>query len=481
MSDLVFETAASLARMIRNKQVSSSEVVEAYLARIERVNPLLNAFIHLDAEGARQQAKAADEALARGEAAGPLHGVPLSMKSSIEVAGFPSECGSKLRRGVVAERDATLVTRVKAAGAVILGNTNVPDLLMAYETDNYLYGRTNNPWDLDRTPGGSSGGESAAIAASCSAGGFGSDGGGSVRVPAHFCGIYGLKPTPGLIPRTGHWPACVGPATFSALVGPMARRTEDLELLLAATAGPENHDAASAPVSVAPVADQDLKGLEIGYFEDDGAKPVTPETRQAIQTAVKALRDQGFKVEPFEMEGIEEARRLWWVFFGVSGAALTKPLAEGREDDLHPFVRDLMAPSDGSTFPSFEEFLNMWVERDRLRWRLLEKMGNKRALLCPVAAVPAFCHRERSWNIEGAEVRYPRIFSYCQIFNLLSNPSVIVPVGQSPEGLPIGVQIVGRHFEDPWILGISRRIEATLGEWRRPPEIQARKTSDAVK
>jgi Asp-tRNA(Asn)/Glu-tRNA(Gln) amidotransferase A subunit family amidase len=481
MSDLVFKPAASLARMIQNKQTSSKEVVEAYLTRIERVNPLLNAFIHVDAEGARRQASAADDALARGESSGPLHGVPLSVKSSIEVAGFPCECGSKLRQGVLAERDATLVGRLKQAGAVILGNTNVPDLLMAYETDNLLHGRTNNPWDLTRTPGGSSGGESAAIAAGCSAGGFGSDGGGSVRVPAHFCGIYGLKPTPGLIPRTGHWPACVGPATFSALVGPMARSAEDLELLLAATAGPENHDAASAPVSVAPVADADLGGVEIGYFEDDGAKPVTPETRQAIQTAVQALREQGIRVEPFEMENIEEARQLWWVFFGVSGAALTKPMVKGREQDLHPFVRDLMAPSDGSEYPSFEQFLNMWVERDRLRWRLLEKMGRKRALLCPVAAVPAFRHRERSWTIDGREVRYPRIFSYCQIFNLLSNPSVVVPAGQSPEGLPIGVQIVGRHFEDPWILGIARRLGAALGEWRRPPEAALQKSFDGPK
>jgi Asp-tRNA(Asn)/Glu-tRNA(Gln) amidotransferase A subunit family amidase len=480
MPELIFETAAALARMIREKQASSSEVVEAYLRRIERVNPLLNAYIHVDAEGARRQARAADEALARGDQPGPLHGVPLSIKSSIEVAGFPCECGSKLRQGVVAERDATLVGRLKQAGAVILGNTNVPDLLMAYETDNLLYGRTNNPWDLERTPGGSSGGEAAAIAGGCSAGGFGSDGGGSVRVPAHFCGIYGLKPTPGLIPRTGHWPACVGPATFSALVGPMARSAEDLELLLQVTAGAENHDAASAPVSVGPVADEDLAGVEIGYFEDDGAKPVTAETRQAIQTAARALREQGFRVEPFGMENIEEARQLWWVFFGVSGAALTKPLIEGREQDLHPFVRDLLAPVDGSQYPSFEQFLGMWVERDRLRWRLLEKMGRRRALLCPVAAVPAFRHRERSWTIDGREVRYPRIFSYSQIFNLLSNPSVVVPVGRSPEGLPIGVQIVGRHFEDAWILAIARRLSAALGEWRRPPEATLQKSYEGL-
>jgi Asp-tRNA(Asn)/Glu-tRNA(Gln) amidotransferase A subunit family amidase len=470
MSELIFESASSLAQMIRQKQVSCREAIEAYLQRIERVNPLLNAYIHLDAEGARRQALAADEALARGEPTGPLHGVPFSMKSSIEVAGFPSECGSKLRQGVVAGRDATLVGRLRQAGAVILGNTNVPDLLMAYETDNSLYGRTNNPWDRERTPGGSSGGESAAIAAGCSAAGFGSDGGGSVRVPAHFCGIYGLKPTPGLIPRTGHWPACVGPASFSALVGPMARSAEDLELLLRVTAGPENHDSASAPVSVDPVGDAELEGLEIGYFEDDGAKPVTPETRQAIQTAVRILRGQGFRVEPFEMEHIEEARQLWWVFFGVAGAALTKPLVEGREQDLHPFARDLLAPADGSEYPSFEQFMNMWVERDRLRWQLLERMGRRRALLCPVAGVPAFRHRERVWSIGGRKVRYPRVFSYCQIFNLLSNPSVVVPVGRSPEGLPIGVQIVGRHFEDPLILGIARRLGAALGEWQRPPE-----------
>jgi Asp-tRNA(Asn)/Glu-tRNA(Gln) amidotransferase A subunit family amidase len=469
MTDLAFQPAFEIADRIRRKQVSAAEVVETHLQRIERFNPRLNAYIHVAAEAARRQARAADEALVGGGAIGPLHGVPLSVKSTIEVAGFPSECGSRLRKGVVAEADATLVSRLKRAGAIILGNTNVPDMLMAYETDNLLYGPTRNPWDLERTPGGSSGGESAAIAAGCSAGGFGSDGGGSIRVPAHFCGIYGLKPTPGVIPRTGHWPPCLASAGFSALVGPMARNARDLQVLLEVTAGPDDHDPAACPAPMRSLEGEDLRGFQIGYLEDDGVRPVTGETRQAIQKAAQAFRDLGFVVEPFVIDDFEKIRGLWSVFFGGVASALTKQMLEGHHAELHPFVEQLMPRADQARFPAFEDFLGMWVERDILRGKLLEKMGPRCALLTPVAATPAFRHGERQWTIDGRAVGYPETFSYTQIFNLLSNPAVIAPVGRSAEGLPIGVQIVGRHFEDALIVEIARRLGEALGEWRRPP------------
>lgn len=197
--------------MVRRKEVSPVELVEAHLSRIEKLNPLLNAFVRVDAERSRQSARTAEAAVMRGEPAGLLHGVPLTIKSSIDVAGLPSETGSRLRAGRMAPADAPIVARLKAAGAIIMGNTNAPEMLMSWETDNSLYGRTNNPWDLERTAGGSSGGESAAIAAGLSAAGVGSDGGGSIRVPAHFTGICGLKPTPGRIPSTGHYPPSLGP------------------------------------------------------------------------------------------------------------------------------------------------------------------------------------------------------------------------------------------------------------------------------
>src|ERR1019366_940490 len=248
MDDLTFLPATEMAERIRRKEISVTELAEAHLSQIERVNPRINAFVSVDPKRVRQDAVAAQTAVQHGETLGPLHGVPVTIKSSIDVRGLPCEAGTNLRAGNVPESDAPLVARLKAAGAIILGNTNVPELLMAYETDNLLYGRTSNPWDLTRTPGGSSGGEAAAIAAGCSAGGVGSDGGGSIRVPAHFSGICGLKPTPGRIPAAGHFPGSVGPFTQLGVVGPMARSVDDVKLLYEVMAGPDDGDVRSAPV-----------------------------------------------------------------------------------------------------------------------------------------------------------------------------------------------------------------------------------------
>src|ERR1700678_2581488 len=278
VDDVVYISLTEMAEGVRAKKLSPIELVDAHLARITRLNPKVNAFVTVDEKRAREQAKSAEAALsssAKSNSLGPLHGVPISIKSSIDVEGLPSECGSALRKGNVPSEDAPLVKRLRAAGAIILGNTNVPEFLMAYETDNLLYGRTNNPWDLSRTPGGSSGGEAAAIAAGCSAGGVGSDGGGSIRVPAHFTGICGLKPTPGRIPATGHFPTSVGPFALLGVVGPMARTVADLKVLFEVMQGPDHGDPSAAPVSVRWRDRNDLKKFRIGYFEDDGRPPVT--------------------------------------------------------------------------------------------------------------------------------------------------------------------------------------------------------------
>src|SRR6202035_3297399 len=269
MPDLTFLSAVCMAEQIRQKQLSPVELVDAHLARIEKLNSKLNAFVQIDAEGARRRPRAAEDALARHESMGPLHGVPISIKSSMQVKGMRWEAGTRLRTGTVATQDAPLVSRLRAAGAIILGTTNTPELLMAWETDNLLYGRTNNPWDVSRTPGGSSGGEAAAIAAGCSAGGVGSDGGGSIRVPAHFSGICGLKPTPGRIPATGHYPASLGPFALLGVVGPMARSLADLKALFEVMQGPDDGDPSAAPVLVRWPSRDDVKKNRIGYFEDD--------------------------------------------------------------------------------------------------------------------------------------------------------------------------------------------------------------------
>src|SRR5271155_5508313 len=351
MNDLNFLSAVEMAEQVRARAVSPVELVDAHLGRIAELNarrdPQLNAFVYVDVERAREQATIAEAAVGPGSRAhsdslGLLHGVPISVKSCVDVAGWPCECGSRLRRGYVPAEDATLVTRLRGAGVILLGNTNVPEFLMAYETDNALYGRTNSPWDLERTPGGSSGGEAAAIAAGCSAGGVGSDGGGSIRVPAHFSGICGLKPTPGRVPSSGHYPVSAGPFSQLGVVGPMARTVADLARLFAVMAGPDIGDPASAPVPLRVWSDSEILKLRVAYFENDGVTPVTAEIRAAVRTAAEGLRSAGFQVEPFHPEGLEEARQLWYQLFVVAGGMLLRPVFKGRESDLSPILKQFL-------------------------------------------------------------------------------------------------------------------------------------------
>ena len=448
--------------------MSPVELVDAHLARIEKLNPRLNAFVQVDAEGALRQAHAAEAAVTRGETFGPLHGVPISIKSSIEVKGLRCESGTKLRAGVKAAQDAPLVSRLREAGAIILGNTNTPELLMAWETDNVLYGRTNNPWDLSRTPGGSSGGEAAAIAAGCSAGGVGSDGGGSIRVPAHFSGICGLKPTPGRIPATGHFPTSVGPFALLGVVGPMARTVVDLKVLFEAMQGPDDGDPSAAPVPVRWPSDDALKRLRIGYFDDDGRTPVTAETREAVRTAAEALRRAGFTVEPFRPEGLESARQLWWQLFGIAGGMLLGPLTKGREPDLSPILKQFLSWVAGEPTHTGQTLLDTWIMRDAVRAQVFSQMSKYPILLCPAASIPAFRHGERSWNIDGQTVKYLDAWSYTEWFNLLGTPAVVVPVGRSKEGLPIGVQVVARPWQEELVLAVAAELEAQRGAWQAP-------------
>ncbi len=473
MSELTRLSAAEMAEQVRRKQLSSVELVEAHLMQIERLNPKLNAFIALDTERALDAARAAETLVLRGVELGALHGVPISIKSSVEVARLPFEVGSKLRSGVKGKEDAPLVKRLKAAGAIVLGVTNTPEILMAWETDNLLYGRTNSPWDLARTPGGSSGGEAAAIASGCSAAGIGSDGGGSIRVPAHFSGICGLKPTPGRVSITGHFPPSGGPFTRLGVVGPMARTVADLNLMFQVTAGADPADIASAPVPLRPVSDSEARKLCVGYFEDDGRTPVTPETAAAIRAAVETLRQQGFEVVPFRPEGLEKARQLWWTFFGRAGGMLLGPMLDGHESELSPILAEFRSWVAAEPPLTDGQLLQAWLERDQVRAQVLAQMERFPILLCPVCAVPAFRHRERQWPVNGRQVQYLNAMSYSAWFNVLGFPGASIPVGRSPEGLPIGVQIVGRAWEEESVLAVAAAVERGHG-FKEPPMEWAR-------
>jgi amidase len=280
------------------------------------------------------------------EPRGPLFGLPVTVKSSIATAGYKCEIGSLLHQGDVPREDAVVVARLRAAGALILGTTNCPEFLMAYETANLLHGRTLNPWDFERTPGGSSGGESAAIAAGLSAAGLGSDSGGSVRVPAHFTGICSLKPTPGRIPGRGHLPPCVGPFSTLGAIGPMARTMADVALMFRTLSGQDPHDPVSPPIELREPSLNELRANTIGFFEDDDLVPVTPETRAAVQAAAAALRDAGFRVEPFRPRTLELLRQLWWKFFVQCGAMFYAPAIRGREHQLSPIFSEFLSFSE---------------------------------------------------------------------------------------------------------------------------------------
>jgi len=476
MNDLNFLSAVEMAVQVRARVISPVELVDAHLGRIAELNcgreSKLNAFVHVDVDAARAQAKIAEAAVGSDKHAdsfGPLHGVPISVKSSVDVTGWSCECGSRLRKGYVPSQDATLVARLRSAGAILLGNTNVPEFLMAYETDNALYGRTNSPWDWERTPGGSSGGEAAAIAAGCSAGGVGSDGGGSIRVPAHFSGICGLKPTPGRVPSTGHYPAAAGPFAQLGVVGPMARTVADVARLFSVMAGHDMGDPVSAPVPLRVRSDAEILKLRVAYFEDDGATPVTAETAAAVRAAAEALRGQGFQVEAWRPQNLDRVWALWWNLFGRAVQTAFAATVEGREAELSPLYQAWRERVGLEPALDGREWLNTLVGRDALREKLLRQMETFPILICPTCAIPAFRHGERDWTVQGRKVEYLKAMSYSQWFNLLGNPAAVVPVGRSAEGLPIGVQIVGRPWEDEAVLAVAAKIEAATGGFRRPP------------
>lgn len=460
MKPVTQQSACELLVLLRTKKISALELADEYIRQIERLNPQINALVDFDPERVRERGRASDTSSA---SHGPLAGLPVTVKSSISTAGHRCEIGSLVNRGNIPTKDATVVARLRRAGALILGATNCPEYLMAYVTENRLHGRTNNPWNLDYTPGGSSGGESAAIAAGMSAGGLGSDSGGSVRVPAHFTGICALKPTPGRIPGEGHLPPCIGPFSFLGAIGPMARTIDDVSLLFHALSGHDPVDPVSPPIQLRKPNLEDIKRVPIGYFEDDGLTLVTPETRQVAQDAAQALRKQGFDVRPFRPKGLEQARKLWELFFVRCGAMFEEPLVRGHEHELSPVFRDFLARAHAAGPLTAEEVLTAWAEADIIRHKLLEQMEEFPVLLCPVASVPAFRHDERSWTIDGQQVEYLDAMRYTQWFNLLASPAAVVPVGRSPEGLPIGVQVAGRPFEDEVVLSVASVIDYAFG------------------
>jgi Asp-tRNA(Asn)/Glu-tRNA(Gln) amidotransferase A subunit family amidase len=421
-----------MVSMVREGAISPLELLDAHLRRIEERNPSINAFVTVLADEAREAARG----LERSDMHGLLHGVPVTVKDSFDIAGMATRVGSQDRSLTPATRDATVVARLRDAGAIVIGRTNTPPMLKRYDTDNAITGRTNNPWDVTRTPGGSSGGEAAAIAAMFSAGGVASDGGGSIRVPAHFCGIAGLKPTPGRIPGTGHVPSLGYPGGLVTTIGPMARTAADLQLLFSVLAGYDVQDVFSVP---APLREFMLDGVRFGVWEQFYGVPVDAEVRAAVRKAAALAGDLGFAVDSFEPRGLERAPNLWNFFFN-------QWLEGGKELTAEVALQNLAASA-------------------AMRAALLRQMETFPVLLMPVVGIAAFRHGESRWQVEGKEIGLFQAAMPALVANVLGLPAVTIPMAISSAGVPIGVQLMGRPFEDELLLEIAVKLEQARGTW----------------
>jgi amidase len=447
-----------MAQMVRAKEISSLELVTAHLRQIERINPLLNAVAALLADSALASARLADARMAAGEPCGPLHGVPISIKDSIDVRGAKSTAGTLGRRHAPpATEDATLVHRLRAAGAIPIAKTNLPDLLFAFESDNLIYGRSNNPYDVTRTPGGSSGGESALISACGSPLGLGSDCAGSVRIPAAFCGIASIKPTSGRLPRTGHVPPAG--SWFEALwqIGPMARYTEDLLLAMQLLAGENDADFTSPPVPLMEAAD--AKKIRIAFFVDNGFVPCTAEVQTAVRACADFLSREGIVVDECRPPGVEQAYELELALLGADGAdGIDNYLKDAGSSQVHPLLTgfvDHMRPYRATG----TEFAARWAQWDTYRASLNAFFHTYDAILCPVYTQAALKHGESldETNFRG--------FSYTMAWNVAGAPAATVRCA-AHNGLPINIQVVTKPWRDLLAIEICRMIETRFGGWQ---------------
>ena len=467
MAPSLYCSIAETRELFRRKQMSPVELIATHLNRIQKIQPQLNPFVHIDAESARARSRDSESRIARGETLRPLEGIPLTVKSSIDVAGWPCPAGSLLRKEYIPSTNATLVSRLEDAGAILLGNTNTPEFLMAYETDNRLSGKTSNPWNPAYSAGGSSGGEAAAIASGCSMGGVGSDGGGSIRTPAHFCGICGLKPTPGRIPATGHFPPGAGAFAWIGVVGPMARTVGDLRALFTVMSGPDPGDALSAPVPLREIPAADLRNLRIGILENPELGRPTPETLSTLRRATQHLCDLNYRVEPFKMERLDQALDLWWFFFGPVIADLFRQSTIGKESELSPMLAGYFQVALAEPKVTLESFQKACVDRDLVRASLLRQLRDVPILLSAVSTAPAFKHGAGTYRPNDPH-NYRDTMRFSQWLNLAGFPGISLPMGKSPEGLPINIQLIARPHEEELLLAVAAQLEQARGPWQPP-------------
>jgi amidase len=475
-----FSSATQLAADIRAHRVSAAEVLETYLARIAKHNPALNAVCTLDEAGARKRARQADEALARGELWGPLHGVPMTIKDALETAGMRTTGGHPPLKDHVPSRDATAVARLRRAGAVLMGKSNVPPLSADYRADNPIFGRTNNPWNLERTPGGSTGGGAAAVAAGLCAFDVGSDLAGSVRTPGHYCGLFALKPTDQRVPNRGHIPEPPGlprAVRHMNVLGPLARSVEDLGEILRIIAGPDAAEPDVAPVPWLEPGERELRSLRVAWSTDFSGIPVTQDTKRAIGKLAIELQRVGCRVEERNPDGFdfELAWETWGAVAIAERAATAPERVIERVDALRATLGDRVAVARGSAMgarATVGEYMAFLTRRDAMIATLEGFFDDWDIFLCPVTVGPAIPHVAFGTPIKVDDATVPYFLAgtaYTCPFNLTGSPVVVLPLTRSTkEGLPIGVQVVGRRWSEPALLSIAARLSHLTGRFQPP-------------
>ncbi len=483
MDELLTMSVVEIAGRIRKGELSPVDALEAHIRRIEEVNPKLNAVVVPRFDEARKEAKAAQERLTKSrDDLPPLFGVPCTMKDCYAVKGLAWSVGVWARRNLIADFDSTVVERIKAAGAIIMGKTNAPEVAMWLETYNHVYGRTLNPYDRRRGVGGSSGGEGAIIAAGGSPFGMGSDTGGSIRFPSAFNGVVGHKPTGRMVPGTGHIPEGNAEAAAFWVFGPMARRVSDLAYILPIVAGPDGKDPIVQKKDITPVDCVDTKNLKVFYYDSNGQAPASKDIRKAIEMAVKGLADWNIPVEYWRPEGINRSMQIWQAGMALDPEPYTrylslegeKPVSVGlellkslfgRSKVTFPVLGIAMAdPANKLLFKGVNKKALQTAEN--LRQMIEQKLGDNGVIICPVFPVPAPKHTWEAW------LNFLRFgLGYSGVFNILEFPSTTIPIFHREDGLPVSVQVVSGRWNDHLTLAAARLLEEIFGGWKPPEKI----------
>lgn len=450
--------ASQLIEAIKNERVSAVEVAQAFIERIQIINPKINAINQFDPARILKEAKSADLAIKNKEKLGKLHGLPMTIKDTCHVSGFKCSKGFLGFFKAPSSFDATTVARLRAEGAIILGITNTPELLLSYETDNLIYGRTNNPYDLSRTPGGSSGGEAAIICAGGSPAGLGSDAGGSIRQPAHYSGICGHKPTQGMVPLTGNIPTNgPGLATQIFSMGPMSRHVEDLMLIMSVIAGPDKNDPHVPPVQTDFSKNVELHQLKIAYYYNNNQTIASPETVRTIDAVVEALRSKVALIQEDYPEPAKDIYRLHWETFvlgGDKGKGLKQLYTKFEQIEKSKLAEEFISSAEKCSFTT-TQLRTRLLEVEQFRYNMMNFMKNYDLIISPVTATPARLHGETHSNIHD--------FSYVITHNLTGWPATVVPCGKSADGLPIGVQIAATPWNDHVCLSVAKKLQDIFG------------------